>query len=229
MDRDAERKCRECHSCQVVTQHYSLASVKPTKMPDKSWQDLALDLLGPMPTGEHVVVPTNYFSRWIEVDIVRSTLSKEIIKCLDAQFTRHGILWSLRTDNAPNFVSSEMESYPKYMASYLQVNNTFMADGQRRSRKTESLVTESYENTPRGEERLDIELNKYLLAYRSTPSQLLHNRGLSCKLPDLVELEEEDKPHQDTETVMQKRSKPSLTMQTRETILHRLENSRQVI
>lgn len=50
-----------------------------------------------------------------------------------------------------------------------------------------------------------LQLNKYLLAHRSTPqsttgkslSQLLYNQGMSCKLPDLVELEEEDKPHQD--------------------------------
>lgn len=74
------------------------------------WQDLALDLLGPMLTREHLVVLTNYFSCWIEVDIVRSTISKEISMCLDAQFPR-----SLRTDNGPNLVSSEMESYFKEM------------------------------------------------------------------------------------------------------------------
>ena len=35
MDRDAEQKCRECHSCQVVTKCYSLPSVKWTKLPDQ--------------------------------------------------------------------------------------------------------------------------------------------------------------------------------------------------
>ena len=51
----------------------------------------------------------------MEVDIVRATTSKIIIQPLDSQFARYGIPKSLRTDNGPNLVSSEVEDYLKEM------------------------------------------------------------------------------------------------------------------
>ena len=63
VDSDAERKCRECYGRQLVTKETITPPVKITKMPERPWQDLALDLLGPMPTGEHLLVLVDYFSR----------------------------------------------------------------------------------------------------------------------------------------------------------------------
>ena len=83
VDKDAERKCRECYGCQLVTKENITPPVKTTKMPERPWQDVALDLLGPMPTGEYLLVLVDYFSRWVEVDIIKSTTSAVIIKCLD--------------------------------------------------------------------------------------------------------------------------------------------------
>lgn len=111
VDSDAERKCRECYGCQLVTKQTITPPVKITRMPEMPWQDLALDLLGPMPTGEHLLVLVDYFSRWVEVDIIKSTTSETIIKCLDKQFSRYGVPSTLRTDNGPNLVSAEMEEY----------------------------------------------------------------------------------------------------------------------
>ena len=188
MDRDAERECRECHSCQVVTKHYSLPSVKSTRLPDKPWQDLALDLLGPMPTGEHLVVLTDYFSRWVEVDIVRSTLSKDIIKRLDAQFARHGIPRSLRTDNGPNLVSNEMESYLKEMGITHKLTTPLWPRANGEVERQNRSLLKAMRAFHVEKKDWKTELNKYLLAYRSTPhsvtgkspSQLLYNRGMSC-------------------------------------------------
>ena len=91
VDKDAERKCHECYGCQLVTKETVTPLVKTTRMPERPWQDLALDLLGPMPTGEHLLVLVDYFSRWVEVDVIKSTTSEVIIKCLDKQFSRYGV------------------------------------------------------------------------------------------------------------------------------------------
>ena len=111
VDKDAERKCRECYGCQLVTKATVPPPVKTTRMPERPWQDLALDLLGPMPTGESLLVLVDYFSRWVEVDVIKSTSSEAIIKCLDRQFSRYGVPSTLRSDNGPNLVSAEMEEY----------------------------------------------------------------------------------------------------------------------
>ena len=58
--------------------------MKPTPMPQRPWEDLALDILGPLPSGENLLVLVDYHSRWIEVDVVRATSSKIIVQRLDA-------------------------------------------------------------------------------------------------------------------------------------------------
>ena len=64
--------------------HVLPSLVKPTPMPQRPWEDLALDILGPLPSGENLLVLVDYHSRWIEVDVVRTTSSKIIIQRLDA-------------------------------------------------------------------------------------------------------------------------------------------------
>ena len=64
-----------------------------------------------MPTGGSLLVLVDYFSRWVEVDVIKSTSSEAIIKCLDRQFSKYGVPSTLRTDNGPNLVSAEMEEY----------------------------------------------------------------------------------------------------------------------
>ena len=63
VDKETERKCRECYGCQLVTKETIIPPVKTTRLPERPWQDLALDLLGPLPTGEHLLVLVDYFSR----------------------------------------------------------------------------------------------------------------------------------------------------------------------
>ena len=65
--------------CQLVTKHVPPPPVKPTPMPQRPWEDLALDILGPLPSGENLLVLVDYHSRWIEVVVVRATTSKIII------------------------------------------------------------------------------------------------------------------------------------------------------
>lgn len=91
MNSVVERHCKKSLGCQAVTPVTTTPLVKTTTMPSKPWRDLAIDLMGPLPTGERLLVTVDYYSRWIEVDIVRNTSSSTTIKCLEKHFTRHGI------------------------------------------------------------------------------------------------------------------------------------------
>lgn len=110
-----EKLCTECYGCKLVTKHVPPPPVKPTPMHQRPLEDLALDILGPLPSGENLFVLVDYHSRCIEVDLVRATTSKIIIQRLDSQLARYGITKSLRTDNGPNLVSNEIEDYLKEM------------------------------------------------------------------------------------------------------------------
>ena len=111
MDLDAERRCAECYGCQMVTKNVLPPPLKSTPLPKQPWEEVAVDLMGPLPSGEHLLVLVDYYSRWMEVDVIQTTSSKTIIHCLDAQFARHGLPKGLRTNNGSNLVSKEVEDY----------------------------------------------------------------------------------------------------------------------
>ncbi|XP_022793396.1 uncharacterized protein K02A2.6-like [Stylophora pistillata] len=115
MDRHAEKRCGECYGCQMGTKNVPPPPLRSTALPNQPWEEVTVDLIGPLPSGEHFLVLVDYYSRWIEVDVIRTTSSQTIIHCLDAQFARHGLSKDLRTDNGLNLVSKEVEDYLNQM------------------------------------------------------------------------------------------------------------------
>ena len=83
MNSVVERHRKKCLGRQAVTHVATTPLVETTTMPSKPWRGLAIDLMGPLPTGESLLVTVDYYSRWIEVDVVRNTSSSTIIKCLE--------------------------------------------------------------------------------------------------------------------------------------------------
>ena len=65
----------------------------------------------------------DYFSRYIEVSpLLSSQKSSDTIRALKSIFTRHGIPETLRSDNGPQFVSTEFDKFAeKY--SFKHVNS----------------------------------------------------------------------------------------------------------
>ena len=59
--------------------------VEPPPIP---WQDVAIDVLGPLPSGENLLVVADYCSRFFEVLIIRSTTSQKMMEALTPIFTR---------------------------------------------------------------------------------------------------------------------------------------------
>ena len=60
MDKDVENLCKVCHGCLVTSRSDPpnpksrvLSSIAP-------WQDSSADLLGPLPTGESILVVVDY-------------------------------------------------------------------------------------------------------------------------------------------------------------------------
>ena len=79
--------------------------------PTGPWQDVALDLMGPLPTGESLLVVVDYYSRFYEVGILRSTTVDKVIDFLGPVFTRYGYPFSVKSDNGPQFVSQVFKDF----------------------------------------------------------------------------------------------------------------------
>ena len=62
-----------------------------------------MDVSGPFPSGDYLLVVTDDFSRYPKVEILRSTLVKEVIPHLESIFAWQGIPDIVRTDSGLPF------------------------------------------------------------------------------------------------------------------------------
>ena len=53
----------------------------------------------------------DYYSRYFEVVVMRSTTSHKVIVALMEMFARYGFPHSLKSDNGPQFVSDKFETF----------------------------------------------------------------------------------------------------------------------
>ena len=56
LDKNAERVCKTCHGCQLVSQPLKPEPMTRTEFPSAPWQHLAADLLDPLPSGDYIFV-----------------------------------------------------------------------------------------------------------------------------------------------------------------------------
>jgi len=110
IDRDAEKACKSCYGCQVVSE-YSVPEPMARVVPSGPWEDCSANILGPLPTGEYVFVIVDYYSRYYEVAIMKTITSARIKAILAQVFARLGVPISLRTDNGSQFVSEEFRNF----------------------------------------------------------------------------------------------------------------------
>ena len=111
MDKDAEQHVRSCHECQLVGQATQPKPVMPPEQPIGKWQDLSLDLLGPMPSVEYLLVVIDYYSRYYEVEILMSITAFQIISHLETIFAIHGLPVTRISDIGPQIRCEEFEHY----------------------------------------------------------------------------------------------------------------------
>ena len=70
-----------------------------------------IDFYGPLPSGEYLLVLIDRYSRFHEVEIVKSTKASVIILKLDRIFSVHGIPEIIKPNNGLTFQGEEFCKY----------------------------------------------------------------------------------------------------------------------
>ena len=104
---------QRCHACQCLGQADPPAPITFNQMPSEPWERLHMDFLGPYTTGETLLVVTDAYSKFPEVEIMKSTTTKQVITRLERIFATHGLPLEVRTDNGPPFNANEFHQYMK--------------------------------------------------------------------------------------------------------------------
>ncbi|KAK3750753.1 hypothetical protein QZH41_000844, partial [Actinostola sp. cb2023] len=110
MDKDIEAVVKQCVNCQVHGKSPAVAPLHPWEWPGEPWKRLHMDYAGPF-MGKMLFIVVDAHSKWVEAEIMNSTTSSATISKLRSMFATHGLPEVLVSDNASNFVSSEMEEF----------------------------------------------------------------------------------------------------------------------
>lgn len=110
IDKDAEKAVKSCRGCQLVQKTVEPPPLKPNPLPQGPWKSIAMDLMGPLPTGENILVVTDYYSRYFETIILKSTNTEIIKGHLFEIFARFRYPKIVVCDNGRQFINAELKT-----------------------------------------------------------------------------------------------------------------------
>ena len=118
VNKKTELAVRHCLPCQVVKPYEVKAPARMTQLPEFPWQKIAVDHVGPFPSGEYCLVIIDEYSRYPEIKIVRSTSASTNIPKFKEIFANHGVPQVLKSDNGPPFNSEEFQKFSEEQGFY---------------------------------------------------------------------------------------------------------------
>lgn len=197
IDKDAENTVKNCRGCTLVSAPNPPMPMKRRELPSKAWVDTAVDFLGPLPSGDYLLVIIDYYSRYKEIKIMRSISTTDTIKVLKEIFSRTGNPASITADNGRQFCSQEFKTFCTEQG--IKLFNTIpywpQQNGEVERQNRDILKRLRISQCEKSDWKED--LLKYLMMYNSTPhpstgkspSELFFGRQFRDKLPFLTDLE----------------------------------------
>ena len=203
IDQLTKRKIKTCLACQANSTDSHPEPLQMSALPPAPWHTVHTDFCGPFPTGEYLLVVIDAYSRFPEVDTVRSTSAAAIIPKLDRIFATHGIPVILRSDNGPPFSSHEIKTYMKEKGIHHKKITPLWPQANSEAEGFMKPLTKAIRSAHTEGKQWTNHLYEFLLNYRTTPhgttghppATLLFNRSVRNKLPQITPTVS-DKDHQ---------------------------------
>lgn len=195
IDIDAEKYVKKCAGCTMVSAPSPPEPLKRKELPSEPWKHLAIDFLGPLPSGHNLLVVVDYYSRFFEIEIMNKITAQETIKRLRVVFARFGRPNTITADNGRQLISDELKTYCHENGIHLNHTTPYWpqqnGEVERQNRSILKRLVIS-QNTHQDWQK---ELQDFLLMYRATPhtttnrtpSELMFGRTIVDKLPHMKE------------------------------------------
>jgi transposase InsO family protein len=172
----------KCDFCQVHKRNNRSEPLKPTTLPDRPWQRIALDLFEL--NGDRYLIVVDYFSRWFEVIKMTRIDSESVISVLKRIFVIFGIPEIVQSDRGLQFNSLMFRSFAIDYDFSLTYSDPFYPQGNGCAERAVQVAKRLYKQP---------DPLVALMAYRTTPldttgcspSQLIMGRNIRSKLPTL--------------------------------------------
>nr|XP_029715638.1 uncharacterized protein K02A2.6-like [Aedes albopictus] len=197
MDKEIARWVATCEGCRLVGLPQKPEPMHRRPLPSEPWIDVAIDFLGPLPSGDYLLVIVDYYSRYKEVEIMTKITGKETVNRLHSIFRRLGFPRTITLDNAKQFLSSEVSDYCKTNGISLNFTIPYWPQQNGEVERQNRSLLKRLQISSALKRDWQKDLNEYLIMYYSTPhsvtgktpTQLLIGRTIRTKIPFLRDVE----------------------------------------
>ena len=180
-----------CLPCCAALPNTPPVPLQPNVLPDRAWEKLHADFKGPIGGQYYLHVVIDQYSKYPEVDVLKSTSFKKLRPVLDRIFSGHGIPETVTCDNGPPYSGYEMGRYAQEMGFELTPVSPEDPQGNGFAENFVKLLCKLLHTAAAEKKDPRVELHKYLLQYRATPhsttgkspAEMLFNRKIKTKLP----------------------------------------------
>ena len=185
-----------CLGCAAGDTHNPPAPLVPRSMPGKPWQEVAVDFKGPIGGNKgyyfHVVIDT--YSRYPEVQLMKSTKFSELVKALAPEWSTHGHPEMVRHDGGPLYNGWKWRRYAKQEGFDTDKTTPYHPQANGLVEKFNRSIVKMIHGAIAEKKDPKAEIHKFLTNYRNTPhdttgkcpSQLLMNRIIRTKVPVFI-------------------------------------------
>nr|XP_017217204.1 PREDICTED: uncharacterized protein LOC108194776 [Daucus carota subsp. sativus] len=172
---DAMEFVKKCKNCQLFSNVPRVSPVLPSSVLSPiPFAVLGIDIMGPFPRAKgdlrYLLVSIDYMTKWVEAKAMRTINQQDVIRFMDNILMRFGLPRVLVSDNGPQFIGSDFESYlaergikhKKSSVAYPQGNGQVEVTNRILLRGIEKRLEESKSKWPE-------ELPHVLWSYRTSP------------------------------------------------------------
>lgn len=227
LDKDAENYVKACKGCTLVSALNPPNPMRRRELPAQPWIDVAIDFMGPLPTGHYLFVIVDYFSRYKEIKVTKVTDTTHTVNMLKEIFSRLGVPVSVTADNGPQFTSSEFKSFCIEFGIRLFHRIPYWPQQNGEVERQNRDILKRLRISQVQKSNWQDDLLKYLTMYNSTPhsvtgkspADLFYRRQFRDKLPSLVDIEysEADLETRDRDMELKTKGKEYANMKRRAT------------
>ncbi|XP_062537938.1 uncharacterized protein K02A2.6-like [Armigeres subalbatus] len=168
-DKQVETLVKSCKSCTIVSALDPPEPMISTRMPDRAWVDLAADFVGPLPSGHNLLVLIDYFSRFIEVVVIRQITASLTIQAFHSTFCWFGFPETLKTDNGPQFTSEEMKQFCKQYGIEHRRTTPYWPQANGEVERVNGMIEKHLKISQLEDTEWKWDLRTSVLIYNSTP------------------------------------------------------------
>ena len=185
MSSDIEQLIAKCNTCNTYRNKNTKEPLLPHPVPQRPWQKVGSDIL--QHQGNSYLLVIDYYSKYIEISLIKDKTAPTVITHMKSIFARHGIPEELISDNMPynslefrNFAKEWQFKHTTSSPTYPQSNGL----SERAVQTVKRILKKStdpylglleYRNTP-------------LTGMDYTPTQLLMSRVARTQVPTSHEL-----------------------------------------